>query len=139
VLLALGLLPLAACYRRQGADHCPWPPERQIPPLAGRSERTWTVTTNGGVIEGRVEDMATGTPLDVTVALVGTRAQGGGGTGPGGNFRFTNVPPGRHIVLVFGRYPDVRDTVVVGPNQGMRGRLRLEPSHTQIECVITVS
>jgi hypothetical protein len=92
-----------------------------------------------GVVEGRLEDFASGAPLkDLTVALVGSRGQGGRTTGSNGEFRFTGVAPGRQVVLVFGRYPDVRDTIVVTPGGGMRGLLRLEPSHPEIDCIIPV-
>ena len=139
ITCAIVSLFVGGCFHSGNRDRCPWPPERRIPAAPGGSERTWTGTSTDGVIEGRLEDFATGAPLrDLTVALVGSRGQGGRSTGSDGEFRFTGVSPGRHVVLVFGRYPNVQDTIVVKPGGGMRGLLRLEPSHPEIECLITV-
>ena len=89
------------------------------------------------MVEGRLEDWATGAPLpDLLVFLVGGRSTGRVYSDANGEFRFTGVKPGAHVVLVWARYPEVRDTLVVLANKGMRGRLRLEPSHPVYDCVV---
>lgn len=134
VLLCL----LSACVHRGPTPaRCPLPPERQIPAAAGRNERMWARTDSAGVVEGRLEDWATGAPLpDLLVFLVGGRSTGRVYSDANGEFRFTGVKPGAHVVLVWARYPEVRDTLVVLANKGMRGRLRLEPSHPVYDCVV---
>jgi hypothetical protein len=126
VLLAF----LGGCFHSGKTERCPFPP------VPGGSERTWTSTSTAGVIEGRLEEFVTRSPLkDVGVTLVG---QGSRTTGSNGEFRFTGVAPGSHMVWVLGRYPVIRDTIVVKPGAGMRGLLRLEPSHAEIDCIISV-
>ena len=135
VFLVFASLSTASCHHRS-TPRCS--PEQAIPAAAGRSERTWTPTSSGGIIEGHIEDMATAAPLnDVTVALPGTAAQVAT-TAASGEFRFTGLSPGRYVVLVFGRYPEVRDTVIVANDRGARGRLRLEPSHLSYDWVLEV-
>ena len=131
----LASLSSLSCHHRT-PSRCA--PEGAVPAVPGRSERTWIATANRGVIEGHVEDMATSAPLNgLIVTLPGTSAQVAT-TGANGDFRFTGVSPGRYVVLVFGRYPDVRDTVVVANDSGARGRLRIELSHPGYDCVLEV-
>lgn len=112
-------------------------PEQQIPAAAGRNERTWVRTDSAGVVEGRLEDWTTGAPLpDLQVFLLGARPIGSVYSDRDGEFRFAGLTPGAHVVLVWGRYPEVRDTLVLLPGKGIRGRVRLEPSHPVYDCVV---
>lgn len=135
--LVLLLLASACVHPGAGTARCPLPPERRIPAAAGRSERTWARTDSVGVIEGALEDWVTGAPLtDLQVVLVGRRPNGSVYSNAQGGFRFTRVTPGTHVLVIWGRYPEVRDTLVVSADRGLRGRIRLEPSHPEYDCVV---
>lgn len=98
-----------------------------------RSDVVWTATGFAGRIEGRVTEFDGGIPvgnIEIQLANLDRRQR----TTGQGMFRFDSVPEGRHVLLTEGSVYQARgDTLMLQPEQGMNGQLRLSTRRSVLQ------